>query len=204
MIFPLYNSFTLVLCNVFLGNLQVAEEDTERKKQRLVRKITKQRLKNIALYYLQRFETSSENLKAVLLRRVNVYAFQNPDWSKEEAIGWIEEIVTQFEGFGYVNDARFAEMKIKDYLAAGKSVRYIKGKLQLKGIDESMIDSLLEEQNFDEYESALRLAKKKRIGPFRSDEVSRSENRQKDMGTLVRAGFGYDVVQKIIDMDTVY
>lgn len=84
------------------------------------RKITRQRLKNIALYYLQRFETSSENLKAVLLRRVNVYAFQNPDWNRQEAVGWIDEIVAQFEGYGYVDDARFAEMKIKDYLAAGK------------------------------------------------------------------------------------
>ena len=58
----------------------MAEEETERKRPRPARKITRQRLKNIALYYLQRFETSSENLKAVLLRRVNVYAFQNPDW----------------------------------------------------------------------------------------------------------------------------
>lgn len=157
----------------------MAEEETERKRPRPARKITRQRLKNIALYYLQRFETSSENLKAVLLRRVNVYAFQNPDWNRQEAVGWIDEIVAQFEGYGYVDDARFAEMKIKDYLAAGKSVRYIKGKLQLKGIDENMVDSLLEGQDYDEYEAALRLAKKKRIGPFRADEESRRENRQK-------------------------
>ena len=48
-----------------------------------------------------------------------------------------------------------------------------------------------------------RLAKKKRIGPFRADEESRRENRQKDMGTLVRAGFGYDTAQKIMDLETV-
>ena len=194
----------------------MAEEETERKKPRPARKITRQRLKNIALYYLQRFEDDMlrmmqgdgervrvENLKAVLLRRVNVYAFQNPDWNRQEAVGWIDEIVAQFEGYGYVDDARFAEMKIKDYLAAGKSVRYIKGKLQLKGIDENMVDSLLEGQDYDEYEAALRLAKKKRIGPFRADEESRRENRQKDMGTLVRAGFGYDTAQKIMDLETV-
>lgn len=54
----------------------MAEEETERKKPRPARKITRQRLKNIALYYLQRFETSSENLKAVLLLRVNVMRFR--------------------------------------------------------------------------------------------------------------------------------
>ena len=163
----------------------MAEEDDKPKRQRAAKKITKQRLKNIALYYLQRFETSSENLKSVLMRRVNDYA-----------------IVTQFEGYGYVDDARFAEMKIKDYLAAGKSVRYIKGKLQLKGVDETTIDSLLEEQEYDEYASALRLAKKKRIGPFRPDDDSRKENRQKDLGTIVRAGFSYDVAQKILEEES--
>lgn len=178
----------------------MAEEETERKKPQPARKITKQRLKNIALYYLQRFETSTENLKTVLLRRVNVYAFQNPDWNRQEAVDWIDEIVAQFEGYGYVNDARFAEMKIKDYLAAGKSARYIKGKLQLKGIDENIVDSLLEEQDYDEYEAALRLAKKKRIGPYCIDKESRRENRQKDIGTLVRAGFSYDTSQRIIDL----
>lgn len=45
--------------------------------------------------------------------------------------------------------------------------------------------------------------RKKRIGPFRADEESRRENRQKDMGTLVRAGFGYDTAQKIMDLETV-
>ena len=180
----------------------MAEEDDKPKRQRVAKKITKQRLKNIALYYLQRFETSSENLKSVLMRRVNDYAYQNPEWNRQEAVDWIEEIVTQFEGYGYVDDARFAEMKIKDYLAAGKSVRYIKGKLQLKGVDETTIDSLLEEQEYDEYASALRLAKKKRIGPFRSDEESRKENRQKDLGTIVRAGFSYDVAQKILEEES--
>lgn len=47
-------------------------------------------------------------------------------------------------------------------------------------------------------EAALKLAKKKHIGPFRKDEEARFENRQKDMGTLVRAGFSYDVVQRVV------
>ena len=46
--------------------------------------------------------------------------------------------------------------------------------------------------------AALKLAKKKHIGPFRKDEEARFENRQKDMGTLVRAGFSYDVVQRVV------
>ena len=67
-----------------------------------------------------------------------------------------------------------------------------------KGIDEEILSALLEDQEYDEFEAALKLAKKKHIGPFRKDEEARFENRQKDMGTLVRAGFSYDVVQRVV------
>lgn len=182
---------------MFSGNLQVSEVEAKTFKKRIARKITKQRLKNIALYYLQRFETSTANLKSVLMRRVNEYAYQNPEWNRQEAIEWIDEIVVQCESYGYVNDERFAELKIKDYLSAGKSARYIKGKLQLKGINESTIDAFLEEQEYNPYDLALRFARKKNLGPFRPDEESRLENRQKDMMKIVQAGFDYDIAQKI-------
>lgn len=188
---------------MFSGNLQVSEEEAKTFKKRIARKITKQRLKNIALYYLQRFETSTANLKSVLMRRVNEYAYQNPEWNRQEAIEWIDEIVEQLEGYGYVNDERFAELKIKDYLAAGKSARFIKGKLQLKGINESTVDAFLEEQEYNPYDLALKFAKKKHLGRFRPDEESRLENRQKDMMKIVQAGFDYDVAQKICQTDDV-
>ena len=63
------------------------------KKRKPQRKITKQRLKNIALYYLERFETSVDNLKNVLKRRVDKYAYENPDYDKSEAYEWINELV---------------------------------------------------------------------------------------------------------------
>ena len=56
------------------------------------------------------------------------------------------------------------------------------------------------EQEFDPYENALLLAKKKHIGPFRS-EALRAEFRQKDMAALARAGFDYDVVQRVMETE---
>ena len=55
----------------------MAEENIIQKKVKVLRKITPQRLKNIALYYLKRFESSVANLRSVLQRRVNDYAYQN-------------------------------------------------------------------------------------------------------------------------------
>ncbi|CCZ30854.1 regulatory protein RecX [Proteobacteria bacterium CAG:495] len=176
----------------------MAEENIIQKKVKVLRKITPQRLKNIALYYLKRFESSVANLRSVLQRRVNDYAYQNKEFDRGEAYQWIEDILADFQRYGYLNDSRYAEIKIKDYMSAGKSVRYIKGKMREKGIDEEILSALLEDQEYDEFEAALKLAKKKHIGPFRTDEEARFENRQKDMGTLVRAGFSYDVVRRVV------
>lgn len=176
----------------------MAEENIIQKKVKVLRKITPQRLKNIALYYLKRFESSVANLRSVLQRRVNDYAYQNKEFDRGEAYQWIEDILADFQRYGYLNDSRYAEIKIKDYMSAGKSVRYIKGKMREKGIDEEILSALLEDQEYDEFEAAIKLAKKKHIGPFRTDEEARFENRQKDMGTLVRAGFSYDVVRRVV------
>ena len=47
--------------------------------------------------------------------------------------------------------------------------------------------------------TALNFARKKNLGGFREDAEKRREMRQKDMGTLVRAGFDYDLVLNILD-----
>ena len=100
------------------------------------------------------------------MRRVNDYAYQNPGYDTSEALGWIEELLADFERYGYLNDNRFAELKIRDYLAAGKSARYIKGKLLQKGISEDETERLLAEQEYNPEELALKLAKKKKSDRF--------------------------------------
>ena len=87
---------------------------------------------------------------------------------------------------------------MRDYLNAGKPERYIKTKLKQKGIDENTIDEVLSGQEYNPKEMALNFAKKKKIGPFRPDEESRKLNRQKDMGTLIRAGFDYDTAAEVL------
>ncbi|MBO5442595.1 MAG: regulatory protein RecX [Alphaproteobacteria bacterium] len=175
------------------------EEAEKRKVKKPLKKITKQRLKNIALYYLKRFESSEANLRRVLLKRINDYAYQNPEFVKADAYEWVDELLDDFKRFKYIDDIRFAELKIRDYLAAGKAERYIKGKLAEKGISEVLADQILAQQEFSPFENAMRLAKKKHIGPYRIDEEQRREYRQKDMGTLIRAGFDYDVAVEVLN-----
>lgn len=171
------------------------------KKARIPRKITKQRLKNIGLYYLKRFESSTANLRQVLMRRVKDYAYHDADFDRHEATVWIEEILSDFERFGYLDDQRYSEIKIKNYVTAGKSPRYIQGKLREKGIDENTIATLLEQQDYDPYDACLKLARKKHLGPYSPDEQTRQERRSKDMAILVRAGFDYDVVVRVLETE---
>ena len=176
-------------------NLPLPKAAPRRKPQK---KITPQRLKNIGLYYLKRFESSVENLRTVLRRRIDAYARENPEWNKHEAYQWAEDVLAEFERLHYLDDARFTEIKVRSYLSAGKPARYIQNKLRTKGIDDAQIESVLAEEEYNPFEMALKLAKRKKIGPYRAKEARR-EFRQKDMGVLVRAGFDYDTVCEVLN-----
>ena len=73
--------------------------------------------------------------------------------------------------------------------------------MQQKGIKENLIEKILSEQSFNHLEMAIKLAKKKKIGPYRNNEDLRKTNRQKDMATLIRAGFDYDIVSEVINLN---
>ena len=183
---------------MFDTNIEEMAPQNNPSRRKPQKKITPQRLKNIGLYYLKRFESSVENLRTVLHRRIDAYARENPEWNKYEAYQWAEDVLTEFERLHYLDDTRFTEIKVRSYLNAGKPARYIQNKLRAKGISETQIESALNEQEYNPFEMALRLAKRKKIGPYRTAETRR-EFRQKDMGILVRAGFDYDIVCEVLD-----
>ncbi len=160
---------------------------------------TKARLRNIALYYLERFESSEDNLRTVLRRRIDKYAFFDKEYHPEQAYQWVEEVIDECLKQNFINDTRFADIKIGSYLHAGKPKRYIEQKLKQKGIDENIITRIFEESNYSELETALNFARKKKIGRFREEQDKRLENRQKDLGTLVRAGFDFDIAKAILE-----
>lgn len=165
------------------------------------KKITPQRLRNIALYYLKRFETSEAALRAVLRRRIDAYARYDKDFDKHEAYEQVEKLLADFVRLKYVDDARFAEIKIRGYLAAGKSPRYILGKLKEKGVDDQLAGRLLDAQEYDPFASAMRLARRKKIGPFSPSGEVRRERRSKDLAVLVRAGFDYDIAVRVLETE---
>ena len=184
--------------NLFKGKFQVF---TEKTKKSFPKPPTKARLRNIALYYLERFESSEENLRKMLYRRIDKYVFANKEYNPNQAYLWADEVIKECLAQNFVNDERFADFKINDYLRAGKSKRYIEQKLKQKGISETIVSQFFENSSYSELDTALQFVKKKKIGRFRENEEVRKKNHQKDLATLVRAGFDYDVAKAVLESE---
>ncbi|WP_135081170.1 regulatory protein RecX [Terasakiella sp. SH-1] len=175
--------------------------------KKIPKPVTAQSLRNAALRYLDRFATSRENLRQVLMRRVQKSHYHH-NTSLEEASQWIEDLLDKLQDAKFVDDLRYAEGRAGALHRKGTSQRVIRMKLKEKGIREEDInqalDALREETDSPnlERDAAIALAKRRRLGPWRLPE-KRKAMRDKDLAALARAGFSYDLAQDIINASTV-
>jgi len=164
----------------------------------MAKKITEKRLYNIALYYLSRYETTSEKLKSVLKRRLEKARFSG-DEVNPLAEEWIEKVVSDMQRQGYVDDNRFASNSIERWFLSGKSLKYIQGKLRQAGLSSQVLSDFekTSEKDLREWErqAAETFVRKKKMGYFRSEEQQK-ERYAKDLASMARAGFPLDVAKE--------
>ena len=176
-----------------------------KRRRRGPRKVTKSHLKNAALHYLSRFSTSAENLRRVLMRRVERSA-QHHDTDPAEGAAWIEDLIERYQRVGLLNDTAYAEARATDLLRRGTPLKGVRFKLMQKGVGADDIDDALAAATEDMPEpnlaAAVALAKRRRLGPF-APPGKRDERRDKDLATLARAGFDYDTARRVIEADSV-
>lgn len=180
-------------------------------KRRGPRKATPARLEKAALHYLGRFAASTEALRRVLLRRVErSHHLHGTDLAEgQEAV---EKILIRFQELGYLNDRRFAEQRAEGLLARGTPVTGIRYRLKSQGLSESDIEHALQylegetEATDLNLAAAVKLARRRRLGPFRTGssrhDDDRNARREKDLAALARAGFDYDTALTVIDAET--
>ncbi len=166
------------------------------------KKINAKRLENIALYYLQRYESSADNLRQVLMRRVNKAKLAYPDETNiDDCKGWIEDIVSKMQKYSYVDDNRYAENLTRALVSKGTSLKMMMLKMKQKGVPSDIIDKCidnLEENNqMFQIEAAIKFARKKRFGMFGNLD-KREDKLQKELATMARNGFPYDLSIKIL------
>ena len=124
--------------------------------------------------------------------------------TKKEISEIIDKIIFNLEENKYLNDELYSDSKARLLLRRGYSINKIKQSLINKGIDsnyiKNSIDKIKDKEIEPDFVSALKLCKRRRIGPLRPDG-NRELFYKKDMGVLARAGFSFDTSKRILDLD---
>ncbi len=180
-----------------------------RKKRRAPRKVTPQYLENSAAHYLGRFASSKAHLRDIMMNKVR-RSHHHHGTEIEAGAKMVDAVIAKFERLGYLDDAAYAVMRARSFFSKGMPLRGIRFKLIRQGVGEDDIESALtalsveaDVENLD-LAAAFKLARKRKLGPFREpDSDTRTERREKDLATLARAGFSYDIAQQVIDAPSV-
>lgn len=172
--------------------------------RKIPKRVTPSYLENAALHYLERFASSTGNLRRVLMRKVAASA-QEHGTDAAEAAGWVEALIERYVRSGILNDDTYARMRAETLHRRGTSSRAIREKLAIKGIKRDDTDRVLTELAEDheanlDLTAALALARRRRLGPYRLPE-QRAAHRDKDLASLGRAGFSYAIARQVIDAE---
>jgi len=159
---------------------------------------TEDRLTRSALHYLERYATSSANLRKVLERKV-LKACTSLELDPADYALMVDTVVETIVRNGLVDDRAYAETKLAGLRRRGGSARKIEAKLAAKGVDRTTIEAVLQNDDASDEDAARIFARRRKLGPFRQkDRITR---RDKDLAAMCRAGFSFDVARRIIDAD---
>tara|TARA_B100000902_G_scaffold394241_1_gene450156 strand:- start:1005 stop:1565 length:561 start_codon:yes stop_codon:yes gene_type:complete len=159
-------------------------------------------LKDLAYSYLEKYSPSKQQLKVFLLKK---YLFKiKGSKSKKEVSLIIDEIIANLEKKKFLNDELYSDSKARVLLRRGYSLNKINQSLRNKGIEnkfiEKSINKIKEDKIEPDFVSALKLCKRRRIGPLRPG-ANRELFYKKDMGILARGGFNFDLSKRVLNLD---
>ena len=160
-------------------------------------------LKDLAYSYLEKYNPSKQQLKVYLLKKYLLKI--KGSRSKKEVSAIIDEIILNLEKNKILNDEMYSDSKARMFLKRGYSLNKINQSLRSKGIEDKYvkqsIDKIKEDEIEPDFVSALKLCKRRRIGPLRP-ESNRELFYKKDMGILARGGFSFDLSKRVLDLET--
>lgn len=180
------------------------------------RKMSEKRLRNIAVYYCQRYLVSGGKLSDHLNRRL----YRDVADSEERAgfAAYIPKIVAELSEIGLVNDKEAASARLRTALrsgyASGAAVtvaargavvdrEVVENELQI-ALTEALPELEVDAGDPDSAETALEQAalalKRARRGPYRSNPQD-EKSRRRDAGWLQRRGFRMDAIRHALDID---
>ena len=164
--------------------------------------VTVDEMRNFALAYIEKYAPSKQQLKTYLLKKYLKSSVS--DIKKKDVNNLIDVVLSDLEKSKFINDKFYSESKAKSMVQRGKSINKIRNYLISKGINSEFIkdtvEKITDENSDQDFFSAIKLCKKKRIGPARTED-NRPLFYKKDISLLARNGFDFETSKKIMDID---
>ena len=163
--------------------------------------VTVDEMRNFALSYVEKYAPSKQQLRTYLLKKY--LKLSVPNVKKQDVTDLIDVVLSDLEKSKFINDKFYSDSKAKSMIQRGNSINKIRSYLIGKGINDEFIKDTvnrIHEDNTDQdFFSAIKICKKKRIGPARTED-NRSLFYKKDISLLARNGFDFETSKKVMDL----
>ena len=163
--------------------------------------VTVDEMRNFALAYVDKYAPSKQQLRTYLLKKY--LKLSVPNVKKQDVTQLIDVVLSDLEKSKFINDKFYSESKAKSMIQRGNSINKIRNYLIGKGINDQFIKETvnnIQEDNTDQdFFSAIKICKKKRIGPARTED-NRPLFYKKDISLLARNGFDFETSKKVMEL----
>ena len=165
-------------------------------------KVTVEEMRNFAFSYIEKYAPSKQQLKTYLLKKY--LKGSGTSVKKNDVVNLIDIILSDLQKDKFIDDKFYSDSKAKSMIRRGNSINKIRSYLIGKGINDKFIKDTvnkIQDDNEDQdFFSAIKICKKKRIGPARVED-NRSLFYKKDISILARNGFDFETSKKVMDIN---
>ena len=165
-------------------------------------KATVEEMRSFSFGYIEKYTPSKQQLKTYLLKKY--LKTKIPNVNKSQINDLINVVLEDLEKTKFLNDKFYSNSKAKSLIQKGSSINKIRNYLMSKGINDhyikETIDKIKDNNDDQDFFSAIKICKKKRIGPARDDN-NRPLFFKKDIAILARSGFNFDTSKKVMDLE---
>jgi len=162
---------------------------------------TIEEIRKFSYSYLEKYSPSKQQLRTYLFKKL-VKKNQKIS-SKKEIFNLIDSVIASLDEQKLLSDKYYSDAKSKAFLKRGYSLNKIRYSLIKKGIDEkyikASISKIKENESEPDFFSAIKICKKRRIGPNR-EESNRALFFKKDISILARSGFSYEISKRVLEI----
>lgn len=159
-------------------------------------------LRELALNYVARFATSSGKLEAYLRRKLRERGWEEDGVEQADAdhSARVRALVEDFAARGYFDDEAYAKARSGDLLRRGYGAKRVGEALRHAGIGESIRETTTPSEA-EARHAALRLAQKRRFGPFGLELPDRAKQ-EKQLAAMLRAGHSLSAARFLIETES--